>query len=342
MLSSGDLSLLVAPPSSGSSVHPIVMAFVDPLVAWLQPYADAYGMHHLPAHLPTLIRSTLLWFAIQTLSSQLSPRLFPKTFAKFNRKTRISWDIHIVSLVHAALITPLAARIWLKARETNALGLRTHPLAVDRLYGYDYETAQVYAIAQGYFVWDSVISILHEGPGFIAHGLVALVAFTLVYHPIFMYDGLGFLLWELSTPFLNIHWFLDKLGKTGTVWQLINAVFLLSAYVGARLTFGVYNSFSFFKFVVAPSKPHHPPIPMHLKTFYMAGNLILNSLNFFWFRAMIRAIQKRFTVQPHQNEAKVDPHKLVRGKQAVKLGVQGKDDEEFWREAGAKKGAKAQ
>lgn len=317
------------------------MAFADPIVAWLQPYADAYGMHHLPTHVPTLIRSSLLWFAIQALSAQLSPKIFPKTFAKFNRKTRIGWDIHVVSFVHAAIITPLAARIWWKARQTNALGIQTHPLAVDRLYGYDYEAAQVYAIAQGYFVWDSVVSILHEGPGFIAHGLVALIAFTLVYHPIFMYDGMGFLLWELSTPFLNIHWFLDKLGKTGSKWQLINAVFLLSAYVGARLTFGVYNSFSFFKFVVAPPKPHHPPIPGHLKTFYMVGNVILNSLNFFWFRAMVRAVQKRFTVKPEQGPGKVDPHKLIRGEQALKVGVSGKDDEEFWREAGAKKGEKA-
>ena len=318
------------------------MTFADPLVSWLQPYADAYGMHHLPTHVPTLIRSALLWFAIQALSSRVSPKLFPNTFAKFNRKTRISWDIHVVSLVHAALITPLAARIWLRARETNSLGLRTHPLAVDRLYGYDYEVAQVYAIAQGYFVWDSVVSILHEGPGFIAHGLVALIAFTLVYHPIFMYDGMGFLLWELSTPFLNIHWFLDKLGKTGSKWQLINAVLLLSAYVGARLTFGVYNSFSFFKFVVAPPKAHHPPIPGHLKAFYMVGNVILNSLNFFWFRAMVRAVQKRFTVKPEGKGEKVDAKKVIRGEQGVKVGVQGKDDEEFWREAGAKKGGKSQ
>lgn len=315
------------------------MAFTDPLVSWLQPYADAYGMHHLPTHVPTLIRSTLLWFAIQTLSAQVSPRLFPKTFAKLSRKTRISWDIHVVSFVHAALITPLAARIWWKTRQTNALGFHTHPLAVDRLYGYDYETAQVYAIAQGYFLWDSIISILHEGPGFIAHGIVALTAFTLVYHPIFMYDGMGFLLWELSTPFLNIHWFLDKLGKTGSIYQLVNAVFLLSSYIGARLTFGVYNSFSFFKFVVAPSKPHHPSIPGHLMAFYLVGNVILNSLNFFWFRAMVRAVMKRFSVKPQDGGKQVDPQKVVRGQQGVKVGVEGKDDEEFWEEAGAKKRA---
>ncbi len=121
--------------------------------------------------------------------------------------------------------------------------------------------------------------------------------------------------------------------------QLVNAVFLLSTYVGARLTFGVYNSLSFFKFVVAPAKPHHPPIPLHLKTFYMVGNVILNSLNFFWFRAMVRAVQKRFTVKPtpDSKNGKLDAQKVVRGQQGIKLGVQDKDDEQFWQEAGAKK-----
>ena len=54
--------------------------------------------------------------------------------------------------------------------------------------------------------------------------------------------------------FLNIHWFLDKCGKTGSRAQLINAVFLLSTYVLARLTFGVYNVGAC---AVPPTAPGH-------------------------------------------------------------------------------------
>lgn len=109
-----------------------------------------------------------------------------------------------------------------------------------------------------------------------------------------MYDGFGFLLWELSTPFLNIHWFLDKVGLTGSSYQLVNALFLLSSYILARLTFGVYNSYSWFKHVNFPSQPHVPAIPVHIKVFYSVGNVVLNTLNFVWFRAMIAAVLKRF------------------------------------------------
>lgn len=217
-------------------------------VMWFQPYADSLGIPQMAPHLPMIVRSLLLWTSLQLLSSGLSPKLFPKTFSRLNRKTRISWDIHFVAFCHAVLITPLAARVWLKVHNQP-----THPLRIDRLYGYDYETGQVYAIALGYFIWDAIISIMYEGPGFIAHGVVCFMAFTAVYHPVFMYDGLGFLLWELSTPFLNIHWFLDKLGMTGSLFQLINAAFLLGSYVAARLTFGVYN--------VSFHIPPRPPFP---------------------------------------------------------------------------------
>lgn len=117
-----------------------------------------------------------------------------------------------------------------------------------------------------------------------------------------MYDGFGFLLWEASTPFLNIHWFLDKVGLTGSVYQLVNAFFLLSTYILARLTFGVYNSYSWFKLVNFPAQPHVPAIPLGIKLFYSIGNVTLNTLNFIWFKAMIAAVLKRF--QPAKGETK--------------------------------------
>lgn len=133
---------------------------------------------------------------------------------------------------------------------------------------------------------------------------------------------------------MNIHWFLDKLGKTGSRIQLINAVFLLSTYVLARLTFGVYNSASWMRLVHFPSKPHYPPIPFHIKAFFTAGNLVLNSLNFIWFRAMIRAVQKRFTATDAKG-APLDPAKVVKGKQIVgDVSLQGSGDEQFEKEAG--------
>lgn len=172
----------------------------------------------------------------------------------------------------------------------------------------------------------------YDGPAFVAHGLVAMMAFVFTYHPVFNYDGLGFLLWELSSIFLNIHWFLDKLGMTGSLTQLINAVFLLSTYVLARLTFGLYNSYDWLKFVHFPPKPHYPPIPVGIKIFFTVGNVLLNTLNFIWFKAMVRAVQKRFAPIDSKG-GKLDPKKVAKGEQEVKMRVQGNHDEPFEKEA---------
>lgn len=272
----------------------------------VEPFCTRWGVPLLAVHLPLALASLAFWVGLHFASIVLTPSVYAP-YKTLPRKTRIGWHVHLVALVHACIITPLAAAQWYYVRQDGGLDGGKHPLAINRLHGYTQETGNVYAIALGYFAWDVVVSALFDGPAFIAHGVVAMTAFAFVYvswngelitsrgisltsmatlqHPIFMYDGLGFLLWELSTPFLNIHWFLDKMGKTGSTAQLINAFFLLSSYVLARLTFGVYNSFSWFKMVNFPASPHVPAIPLGLKAFYSIGNITLNTLNFIWFRA---------------------------------------------------------
>ena len=60
--------------------------------------------------------------------------------------------------------------------------------------------------------------------------------------PFANYYGLAFVLYELSTPFLNFHWFFDKLGMTGSLAQLVNGVILIISFGGCRLVWGVYQS----------------------------------------------------------------------------------------------------
>lgn len=148
---------------------------------------------------------------------------------------------------------------------------------------------------------------------------------------------------------------------TGSLAQLINAVFLLGAYVCVRLIFGVYNvgteesfsalsstdslansslqSISWFSFCNFPSTPHYPPIPTYIRLFYSIGNVTLNSLNFVWFRSMIRAVLKRFDTKPI-NKEKLDPRKIANGEHRVDaFQVKGTGDEEFEEEAGVRRRA---
>lgn len=255
------------------------------VVEWVRPYAQAWGLPYLPVHLISIMRSLLLWYALQLLSHSISPRIFPKSFAKMSSRTRTSWDLHMVSLIHSVVVAPISLYYWLQIDEST-----------DRLWGYDYTLAQVYALSLGYFAWDVIMSLRYEGFAFVLHGVLGFTAAMLVYKPLLMFDGLSILIWELSTPFLNIHWALDKLGRTGSRIQLVNAVFLVLAYVCVRLLLGVYASYRLIELLWASTSTARP-VPPTLQMFYTLGLPALNFLNYMWFFKMLRAIRKRFPAE---------------------------------------------
>lgn len=136
-----------------------------------------------------------------------------------------------------------------------------------------------------------------------------------------------FILYELSSPFLNIHWFCDKLSLTGSTLQLINGIFLLLTFMSCRLIWGTYQSIRVFgdiwtAYHAGPVTFLDPTIksfdnataidagttertailqfadgqtvPLWLAFAYLASNLVLNGLNWFWFTKMIETLRKRF------------------------------------------------
>ncbi|KAM0754991.1 hypothetical protein T439DRAFT_284475 [Meredithblackwellia eburnea MCA 4105] len=227
--------------------------------------------------------SCALSFLIQTLSSILSPRLFPKYYPTLKHK-RDDWDLHVVGWAYSILATPLALDLILNPSKE---------IKIDPLYGWAIREARLSAIATGYFIWDTKVSAQHintQGLGFLAHGLGCGTAFAFTLKPFLLYCGPDFLIWELSTIFLNIHWFCDKFQMTGSKLQLVNGGFLLASYIGARLFWGTYNS---YKLMVLLFGAKSDPNVGWIRYLYVVINVGLNSLNFFWFRAMVLALKKR-------------------------------------------------
>lgn len=119
------------------------------------------------------------------------------------------------------------------------------------------------------------------------------------------------MLYELSTPFLNFHWFFDKLNMTGSKAQLYNGIALISVFFSCRLVWGAYSSFNIYRdvwnawFITSDSKFDSRPelmrfgrdrsLPVWLVVLYLGGHVTLQVLNVFWLGKMIAAIRKRFT-----------------------------------------------
>ncbi|WFD29658.1 hypothetical protein MSPP1_000668 [Malassezia sp. CBS 17886] len=255
----------------------------DLIVEWAQPYADAVGLPLAAMHLPTMLRGVLLWWSLQLLCAGLLPRVMPERFANMPQRTRVQWYIHIISFFHACFVSSLGLYY-----------LFTLPADADVKWGHDYGIGQMYAISFGYFVWDVVMCFLYEGPSFVVHGVLGMISCTLVFVPFIMLEGLSVVIWELSTPFLDIHWLLDRLDKKGTRIQFVNAVALLVTYVGVRLVYGVYFTVRFIPTLWLPDGAHSRVIPLGFKLFYTFGLIAMDSLNYYWFIRMLRNVRRRF------------------------------------------------
>lgn len=139
--------------------------------------------------------------------------------------------------------------------------------------------------------------------------------------PFVNYYACNFILFELSTPFLNVHWFLDKVNMTGSNLQLYNGFALLFTFFSCRLVYGPIQTYRVFSdiFALSGKNPSLPGkgvfahvtsqtyIPKWLSFAYLASNATLMFLNFYWFYMMIYAVQKRFVASPKPKDEKSAP-----------------------------------
>jgi hypothetical protein len=113
--------------------------------------------------------------------------------------------------------------------------------------------------------------------------------------PFVNYYGLNFVLYELSTPFLNAHWYMDKVGMSGSTAQLINGIALITTFGCSRLLWGSYQSVRMFQDVWrAIQQGGELPVPKWLALVYVGSLTLLGGLNFYWFGKMIQTVSKRF------------------------------------------------
>jgi hypothetical protein len=168
----------------------------------------------------------------------------------------------------------------------------------------------LHAIACGYFLWDALDAIINfTDAGFVAHGIACFGIFFLSYKPFMSYYGTRVLLWEVSTFFLNIHWFLDKTNRTGSRFQLINGILLVLSFFSVRIVSGAFLSIHFFSTLLQVRQE----ISLAYFVIYALGNLMLQGLSCFWFYKMILSIRKRFGNPQSQGHNHKNASALVNG-----------------------------
>lgn len=142
------------------------------LVQLSRPFADRFGLTTLPFHVHEIILGFLGYhFVLHVLSPAVSTLVCPKTYRGFNKRTRLNWDIHWVSMIQALFINTAALWVIFKDEERHEMDWR------GRLWGYTPASGMVQGFAAGYFLWDLQVSsqYMHlAGPSALLHAIGAL------------------------------------------------------------------------------------------------------------------------------------------------------------------------
>ncbi|KAF9061893.1 TLC domain-containing protein [Rhodocollybia butyracea] len=250
------------------------------------------GLTRFPAHQYTFLTALFFFLAVHQAFAPVVSGWMSSSFRKLDRRGKNNWSIHVVSQVHVLVVVPMALRI-----------LNSPSQGQDRAFGWDEGAGSLQAIASAYFVWDTFDAIINfTDVGFIVHGFACSLIYLLSFRPFLSYYASRCLLWESSTFFLNIHWFLDKTNRTGSTFQLVNGILLLATFFFVRLIGGAYVSYQFF-FTLYDAWDE---IPLAYALIYGTGNIVLQGLNVFWFMKMITALRKRFSGGDGKRNGKLD------------------------------------
>lgn len=279
------------------------------LVEAIQPVADYLNLSTLPLHIHEVL---FAWVCYSVINAVVAPRisawLCPETYPYLPRRTTINWNNHVTSMIQAIFISTFAlVVIWKDEERKNATW-------VERIFGYDGAVGAVQSCAAGYFLWDLVESSVNLdvlGWGSIAHAASALLVTSLGFRPFANHYGLNFILYEISNPFMNMHWFFDKLQMTGSKWQLYNGIVLLITFFSCRVAWGNYQSICIYSDIwsalsngkMAPDG--HDALPVGLAFLYAGSNTVLSFLNVYWYGLMIQALRSRFQ-EPDTGKGKND------------------------------------
>ncbi|KAH3679272.1 hypothetical protein WICMUC_001096 [Wickerhamomyces mucosus] len=258
----------------------------NPLAPYINlPLVDEYIKPLVQSHecisrnIHFLIFIILFYQIIFISSSIISPLIFSNTFKDLSKKTRLDFHIRIVSLVQSILILIAIIPLFNDPIMEN-----------DRVFGHTPYSELVTSAALGYFVWDSIMSLIfvkYFGIQFLIHGLVSSLVFYIGMTPFIQYYAGIFILFELSTPFLNLRWFGLKFPKLfPETFNLINNAILILIFFFVRICYGWFQAFKLFNDFYS-SYQDERFITLYAIIVAFCYN-VLGVLNFWWFYRMAK------------------------------------------------------
>ncbi|EJT41597.1 TDA4-like protein [Saccharomyces kudriavzevii IFO 1802] len=179
---------------------------------------------------------------------------------------------------------------------TVLLPTLTTPMHYNVVTYTDSYSSMVSSLSAGYFIWDLTMCMRHfklYGIEFTGHAVGSVYVMLLSLRP-FCQPWIGrFLIYEASTPFVNINWFIMQCNAKSKncipLWfNVVNGLLLMTVFFVVRICWGTIASALLFKQMwnVRDELPKVSAVAM------MSLNIFMNWLNVLWFKKMLKIAKK--------------------------------------------------
>ncbi|GBG30464.1 Transmembrane protein 56 [Hondaea fermentalgiana] len=260
-----------------------LQAALAPLEPWLGGALEAKQIWRTTV---VFVVFNVLYQVTALVSARFSTTYKTNNAHRHNRPQSIShdekvhWNAMVLSFVHSVTVSCLCSSLVLFPDES---------IEIDRAYGRSERAMLAFSISCGFFLYDTKNCFKSTGPQwpYIFHHVACFFCYNFVQYPFLQYYAVRFLLFELSTPFMNIRSLMLLLGRKGTpLFQAIERSFALSFLI-VRILMGVPLSlFAFYDAYVLyeSGKQHSTPV----MAYFCFANAGLNALNLFWMSTMVQ------------------------------------------------------
>lgn len=233
-----------------------------------------------------------LWIPVTWLLRHCSSRSEPLNYVN-------NGSMQIISMFHCAVVLYRSAIV--------ISGLSWEQL--EDYYAFSPYIQNTFSFSVGYFLWDLILMLGPHGKTlFGVHALSCITVYSMGHFPFLHYIGTIFLMYEASTPFLNIRTLLNIYGRTETRFYKINQMIFGIVFIAVRVVCGVPMSILFhYKMLtwIGADVPQ-PPVHSYFVVFFnILCNVVLNWLNIHWTHKMLKLAREPAT-EPKKTSQKVD------------------------------------
>ena len=225
-------------------------------------------------------------YALQPILGAIWPHT-NRVFASLSLKEQKQWGARLVTVLHALVSCAIAAPVYLAPDATISAAAGGDPV-----FGFSPRAQRAYAFSCAFFIWDAMVCLRDRwGFGFVCHAVACSFCYAAGMQPFLHHIGCFFLLYEASTPFLHLRWFMRVAGHgEGAAYVRVSQAFA-AAFGFVRIVLGLPISAAWWTRMVpllassagADRLAEHGVSPITV-VLYLACNIILNFLNIAWFR----------------------------------------------------------